>query len=214
MFRVAAGARARASSAWRSRPTRASPATCSRPASRSLVDVARTRFGAAAEQTGYVPRSVVAVPLLDDEGSIGVLEVLDKRSARASTCATSSWPRSSPGRRRSRSGRRGSSGTPRPCCVGAHGARDDEASVEAVVADAVATLVEGTTTTRCGPSPTRSPASGPPTRPSSTSLGTCSRCSSGVRSGLASPEGATSDERPRGAAGLERPVCGGPAGGP
>ncbi len=38
------------------------------------------RFGrAAAEQTGYVPRSLVAVPLLDDEGTLGVLEVLDKR---------------------------------------------------------------------------------------------------------------------------------------
>jgi GAF domain-containing protein len=51
----------------------------------ALSDVARdARFGrAAAEQTGYVPRSVVAVPLLDDEGSIGVLEVLDKRSENA-----------------------------------------------------------------------------------------------------------------------------------
>jgi GAF domain-containing protein len=51
----------------------------------ALSDVARdSRFGrAAAEQTGYVPRSVVAVPLLDDEGSIGVLEVLDKRSEAA-----------------------------------------------------------------------------------------------------------------------------------
>jgi GAF domain-containing protein len=38
------------------------------------------RFGrATAEQTGYVPRSLVAVPLLDDEGTLGVLEVLDKR---------------------------------------------------------------------------------------------------------------------------------------
>jgi len=32
-----------------------------------------------AEATGYVPRSILAVPLLDDEGAIGVLEVLDKR---------------------------------------------------------------------------------------------------------------------------------------
>jgi GAF domain-containing protein len=32
-----------------------------------------------AERTGYVPRSILAVPLLDDAGSIGVLEVLDKR---------------------------------------------------------------------------------------------------------------------------------------
>jgi GAF domain-containing protein len=33
----------------------------------------------AAERTGYVPRSILAVPLIDDEGTIGVLEVLDKR---------------------------------------------------------------------------------------------------------------------------------------
>ena len=32
-----------------------------------------------AEVTGYVPRSILAVPLVDDEGSIGVLEVLDRR---------------------------------------------------------------------------------------------------------------------------------------
>lgn len=39
------------------------------------------RFGRAfAAQTGYVPRSIVAVPLLDDRGTIGVLEVIDKRS--------------------------------------------------------------------------------------------------------------------------------------
>ena len=51
----------------------------------ALSDVANdARFGReAAEQTGYVPRSVVAVPLLDDEGSIGVLEVLDRRSQAA-----------------------------------------------------------------------------------------------------------------------------------
>jgi GAF domain-containing protein len=51
----------------------------------ALSDVAGdARFGrAAAEQTGYVPRSLVAVPLLDDEGTIGVLEVLDKRNKAA-----------------------------------------------------------------------------------------------------------------------------------
>ncbi len=38
------------------------------------------RFGrGAAEQTGYVPRSIVAVPLGDDMGTLGVLEVLDRR---------------------------------------------------------------------------------------------------------------------------------------
>ncbi|MEO7664027.1 MAG: GAF domain-containing protein, partial [Candidatus Limnocylindrales bacterium] len=34
---------------------------------------------AAAEQTGYVPRSLIAVPLSDDDGTLGVLEVLDRR---------------------------------------------------------------------------------------------------------------------------------------
>lgn len=39
------------------------------------------RFGRAfAQMTGYVPRSIVAVPLLDDRGTIGVLEVIDKRN--------------------------------------------------------------------------------------------------------------------------------------
>ena len=51
----------------------------------ALSDVADDRrFGrATAEQTGYVPRSLVAVPLLDDEGTMGVLEVLDKRDQAA-----------------------------------------------------------------------------------------------------------------------------------
>jgi GAF domain-containing protein len=49
----------------------------------AIVDVAADpRFGAStAEQTGYVPRSILAVPLLDDEASLGVLEILDRRSA-------------------------------------------------------------------------------------------------------------------------------------
>ncbi len=34
---------------------------------------------ATAESTGYVPRSILAVPVLADDGSIGVLEVLDGR---------------------------------------------------------------------------------------------------------------------------------------
>lgn len=47
----------------------------------AIADVrADPRFGrAAAEASGYLPRSILAVPLLDDDGSIGVLEVLDKR---------------------------------------------------------------------------------------------------------------------------------------
>ena len=49
----------------------------------SMTDVASDpRFDLeAAERTGYVPRSIATVPLLDDEGSIGVLQVLDKRGS-------------------------------------------------------------------------------------------------------------------------------------
>jgi GAF domain-containing protein len=48
----------------------------------AILDVAADpRFGAStAQQTGYVPRSILAVPLLDDEDSLGVLEILDRRS--------------------------------------------------------------------------------------------------------------------------------------
>ena len=35
----------------------------------------------AAEQTGYVPRSIAAAPLLDEHGTVGVLQVLDKRGS-------------------------------------------------------------------------------------------------------------------------------------
>jgi GAF domain-containing protein len=51
----------------------------------ALSDVASDpRFGrSVAERTGYVPRSIVAVPLVDDEGTIGVLQVLDKRNGAA-----------------------------------------------------------------------------------------------------------------------------------
>ena len=51
----------------------------------ALSDVAADpRFGrSVAERTAYVPRSIVAVPLVDDHGTIGVLEVLDKRSQAA-----------------------------------------------------------------------------------------------------------------------------------
>jgi GAF domain-containing protein len=48
----------------------------------AISDVVRDpRFGRSfAEQTQYVPRSIVAVPLLDERGTVGVLEVLDKRT--------------------------------------------------------------------------------------------------------------------------------------
>lgn len=34
-----------------------------------------------AARTGYVPRSIAAVPLVDEQGSVGVLQVLDKRGS-------------------------------------------------------------------------------------------------------------------------------------
>lgn len=34
-----------------------------------------------AERTGYVPRSIAAVPLIDDEQTVGVLQVLDKQTS-------------------------------------------------------------------------------------------------------------------------------------
>jgi len=49
----------------------------------SLSDVANDpRFNRdAAEQTGYVPRSIAAAPLLDEHGTVGALQVLDKRGS-------------------------------------------------------------------------------------------------------------------------------------
>jgi GAF domain-containing protein len=48
----------------------------------ALSDVASDpRFNRkAAERTGYIPRSIAAVPLSDEQGTHGVLQVLDKRS--------------------------------------------------------------------------------------------------------------------------------------
>ncbi len=49
----------------------------------ALSDVASDpRFNrSAAERTGYVPRSIAAVPLPEQDGTIGVLQVLDKRGS-------------------------------------------------------------------------------------------------------------------------------------
>lgn len=49
----------------------------------ALSDVASDpRFNRdAAEQTGYVPRSIAAAPLVDEHGTVGVLQVLDKRGS-------------------------------------------------------------------------------------------------------------------------------------
>lgn len=49
----------------------------------ALSDVAADpRFNRdAAEQTGFVPRSIAAAPLVDEAGTVGVLQVLDKRGS-------------------------------------------------------------------------------------------------------------------------------------
>ena len=48
----------------------------------AVADVAEDpRFDRSiAESTGYVPRSLLATPLLDEQGALGVLEVLDRRT--------------------------------------------------------------------------------------------------------------------------------------
>jgi GAF domain-containing protein len=110
----------------------------------ALSDVARdARFGrAAAEQTGYLPRSVVAVPLLDDEGSIGVLEVLDKRSAAAFDLRdielASVFARQATVAIRASRIERDAAALLSSALTAI--AADDAADVDAVVADAVATL--------------------------------------------------------------------------
>ncbi|MDQ3964226.1 MAG: GAF domain-containing protein [Actinomycetota bacterium] len=52
----------------------------------AIDDVARDRrfAGEVAESTGYVPRSILAMPLETDRAVIGVIEVLDRRSERDS----------------------------------------------------------------------------------------------------------------------------------
>jgi GAF domain-containing protein len=53
----------------------------------AVADVERDRrFGRdVAERTQFVPRSMVAVPLVDEDGTIGVLEVLDRRDGASFT---------------------------------------------------------------------------------------------------------------------------------
>lgn len=48
----------------------------------AIADVAADpRFGSdAARRTGYMPRSLLAVPLVDDDDTLGVLEILDRRA--------------------------------------------------------------------------------------------------------------------------------------
>ena len=84
VFRVAAGARGAGAIGLQVKPTEGIAGfVFSTGQALALTDVASDpRFNLeAAERTGYVPRSIAAVPLLDDEGSVGVLQVLDKRAS-------------------------------------------------------------------------------------------------------------------------------------
>lgn len=51
----------------------------------AVADVeADARFDrATAASTGFVPRSILAVPLTDDDGTVGILEILDRRGGRS-----------------------------------------------------------------------------------------------------------------------------------
>ena len=83
-FRVAAGAQGAGAVGLQVKPTEGIAGfVFSTGQALALTDVASDpRFDLeAAQRTGYVPRSVAAVPLLDDEGSVGVLQVLDKRGS-------------------------------------------------------------------------------------------------------------------------------------
>ena len=59
----------------------------------AVADVTRdARFErGTAEQTGYVPRSLLAVPLVDDEGIIGVMEWLDRSDGSPFDLADLDW---------------------------------------------------------------------------------------------------------------------------
>ncbi len=84
VFRVAAGARGAGAIGLEVKPTEGIAGfVFSSGQALALSDVASDpRFNLqAAKRTGYVPRSIAAVPLLDDEGSVGVLQVLDKRGS-------------------------------------------------------------------------------------------------------------------------------------
>jgi GAF domain-containing protein len=84
VFRVAAGAQGAGAIGLQVKPTEGIAGfVFSTGQALALTDVASDpRFNLeAAERTGYVPRSIAAVPLVDDDGSVGVLQVLDKRGS-------------------------------------------------------------------------------------------------------------------------------------
>jgi GAF domain-containing protein len=85
VFRVASGAQGAGAIGLSVKPTQGIAGfVFSTGQALALSDVASDpRFDRkTAERTGYVPRSIAAVPLLDEHhGSVGVLQVLDKRTS-------------------------------------------------------------------------------------------------------------------------------------
>jgi GAF domain-containing protein len=84
VYRVAAGAQGQGAIGLEVPPTRGIVGfvySTAQPIALSDV-LSDPRFDrATAERTGYVPRSIAAVPLVDREQTVGVLQVLDKRTS-------------------------------------------------------------------------------------------------------------------------------------
>lgn len=83
-FRVAAGAKGAGAVGLSVKPTQGIAGfVFSTSQALALSDVGSDpRFDrATAARTGYVPRSIAAVPLTDEHGTLGVLQVLDKRDS-------------------------------------------------------------------------------------------------------------------------------------
>jgi GAF domain-containing protein len=84
VYRVAAGAQGQGALGLEVPPTRGIVGfvfSTAQPIALSDV-LSDPRFDrATAERTGYVPRSIAAVPLIDREQTVGVLQVLDKRTS-------------------------------------------------------------------------------------------------------------------------------------
>ena len=100
--------RPRASRAGRSRPAPR------RSCSTMFPEGSALRPRDVAEGTGYVPQGLMAVPLLDDEEVLGVLQGPRRRRGRASPCRRWSCSASSPARPRSRSPSSARPAAPRP----------------------------------------------------------------------------------------------------
>jgi GAF domain-containing protein len=84
VYRVAAGAQGQGAIGLEVPPTRGIVGfvfSTAQPIALSDV-LSDPRFDrATAERTGYVPRSIAAVPLIDRDNTVGVLQVLDKRTS-------------------------------------------------------------------------------------------------------------------------------------